>query len=186
MMVFNTCISDNLVNGAFGTIVDIITSEKTGEIDFIIIDFDNPVTGIQQRIEFKSIAEKYVEQNGCPIFKATTEYYIGCKSRTGRSLGKTHGAKVELTQFPVRLAWATTGHKVQGITKKGTDVMIHGHKRMPYFRMYMVLSRAEAKENVFLENFDPNVIIYAIQNDIIIQYLRKIRVKVVNPLKKVN
>ena len=64
MMVFNTCISDNLVNGAFGTIVDIITSEKTGEIDFIIIDFDNPVTGIQQRIEFKSIAEKYVEQNG--------------------------------------------------------------------------------------------------------------------------
>ena len=36
--------------------------------------------------------------------------------------------------------------------------MIHGHKRMPFQLMYMMLSRAESKENVFLEDFDPKQI----------------------------
>ena len=64
-----------------------------------------------------------------------------------------------MTQFPLRLAWATTGHKVQGVTiKKGTNVVLHGHKRMPYSLMYVMLSRAEKQENVFLEKFDPSQI----------------------------
>ena len=45
---------------------------------------------------------------------------------------------------------------MQGVSiKEGTDVVVHGHKKMPYALMYMMLSRAEKKENVFLENFDP-------------------------------
>ena len=39
--------------------------------------------------------------------------------------------------------------------KEGTDVVVHGHKYMPYALMYMMLSRAEKKENVFLEDFEP-------------------------------
>ena len=42
--------------------------------------------------------------------------------------------------------------------KEGTNVVVHGHKRMPYALMYMMLSRAEKKENVFLEDFVPEQI----------------------------
>ena len=71
-------------------------------------------------------------------------------------MGKVHGAKCKLTQFPIRLAWATTGHKVQGVTfKRGIDVVMHCHKKMPNSLLYVMLSRPESVENVFMKGFDP-------------------------------
>ena len=155
MLIYNVCIPDNLVNGRFGTLID-ITVTKTGEPEALIISFDNPETGVEQRQEFKLIAEKYKDQNGCPIFKEPTEYNIDCKSKKARKEGKVHGAKCKLTQFPIRLAWATTGHKVQGVTfKRGIDVVMHCHKKMPNSLLYVMLSRPESMENVFLKDFDP-------------------------------
>ena len=158
MLVYNLCIPDDLVNGTFGTIIDILFN-KDNEVESIIIAFDNPETGLQQRKVFQVLADNYSDQNGCPIYKESTEYGIGYKSRKGKNQGKTHGVKWKLTQYPLRLAWGSTGHKVQGVSiKEGTDVVVHGHKKMPYALMYMMLSRAEKKENVFLENFDPEQI----------------------------
>ena len=57
LVIFNINISDNLVNGAFGTVIDILFTNK-GEVESIIVSFDSPETGIEQRKEFKSIAEK--------------------------------------------------------------------------------------------------------------------------------
>ena len=158
LVVFNINILDNLVNGAFGTVINILFN-RIGEADSIIVSFDNPETGLEQRREFKNISEQYDEQRGVPIYKSSTEYYINFKGRKVKSEGRIHGANCKVTQFPLRLAWATTGHRVQGVSiKKGTNVVIHGHKRMPYQLMYMMLSRAESKDNVFLENFDPKQI----------------------------
>ena len=56
MLIYNVCIPDNLVNGRFGTLID-ITVTKTGEPEALIISFDNPETGVEQRQEFKLIAE---------------------------------------------------------------------------------------------------------------------------------
>ena len=158
MLVYNVCIPDDLVNGTFGTIIDILFN-KDDEVESIIIAFDNPETGLKQRKAFQVLADNYSDQNGCPIYKESAEYGIAYKSKKGKDQGKTHGAKWKLTQYPLRLAWGSTGHKVQGVSiKEGTDVVVHGHKKMPYALMYMMLSRAEKKENVFLENFDPEQI----------------------------
>ena len=58
----------------------------------------------------------------------------------------------QVKQFPLKLAWGSTGHKVQGITiKKGTNVVIHGHERIPNGMYYLMLSRAEEMEQVYIE-----------------------------------
>ena len=153
MMIYNVCISDKLVNGQFGTVLDII-ADKEGEPEAIIVSFDDPEAGIEQQRQFKSISDRYSDQRGCPIYKESPEFSIGLK---GKNQGKTHGAKYKLTQFPLRLAFAATGHKVQGVDiKRGTDVVVHGYERIPNNLMYVMLSRAQALENVFLEDFDPN------------------------------
>ena len=65
---------------------------------------------------------------------------------------KTHGTKCQIKQFPLKLAWGSTGHKVQGITiKKGTNVVIHGHSRIPNGMYYLMLSRAEEMQQVYME-----------------------------------
>ena len=45
--------------GAFGKIIDILPS-STGNIESIIVAFDNPKAGLDQREEFQSIADRYL------------------------------------------------------------------------------------------------------------------------------
>lgn len=74
-----------------------------------------------------------------------------------KNRNKDHGATVKVHQFPLRLAWASTGHKLQGATiKKGSNIVAHGHRNMPDGLYYVMLSRTQAMENLFLENFLPN------------------------------
>ena len=151
MLVFNINIPDLLVNGALGTVVG-IELDKKGEIECIVISFDIPDTGISQIHEFKQVAEKHADQNGCPIYIHTIEEFI-TTSRGKRS----HGSTYQITQFPMRLAWASTAHKVQGVTiKKGSDVVTHGDQKMPDGMYYVMLSRAQDMENVYNENFLPS------------------------------
>ena len=48
MLVYNINIPDLLVNGALGTVVG-FEFDKRGEVECIIVSFDNPETGIDQR-----------------------------------------------------------------------------------------------------------------------------------------
>ena len=67
---------------------------------------------------------------------------------------KTHGKTSLVSQFPLKLAWASTGHKMQGLTvKRGTNLVVHGHKKIPDGMYYLMLSRAQEMEQVFMENF---------------------------------
>ena len=70
---------------------------------------------------------------------------------------RIHGATCKVMQFPSKLAWVVTGHKVQGLTiKRGSNIICHGYKKMPNALYYAMLSIAQSKENVFLENFLPD------------------------------
>ena len=112
--------------------------------------FDNPEAGVEQRRLCKNYSEKY--NNGCPIFKETTEYGLPF-----RKSSKTHGAKCTVTQFPLRLAWGLTGHKMQGLTlKAGSDLVCHGYEKRTIPSLYYVmLSRCEDINNVYIsENFE--------------------------------
>ena len=92
--------------------------------------------------------QKFEKQRGVPLFRSNITYNVPHRN----NLDKTHGYKVQVKQFPLKLAWASTAHKVQGITiKKGTNVVIHGHSNIPNGMYYIMLSRAEELEQVYIK-----------------------------------
>ena len=109
MIIKNIDLIDDLFNGAGGTIVGVEFNENK-KVHCIIIQFDLETCGQNQRAKYPRFAEKYKEFNGTPIFKDDHEFQL----RTRRG-GFAHGTKGKLSQFPLRLYYASTAHKIQVI-----------------------------------------------------------------------
>ena len=156
MIIANVDIKDSIVNGSLGTVIDFVktvTKDENGkeieQVRSIIVVFDDPETGLEQmaKHQYDEEIRKHKEERGVPIFRSNLSYQVPFKKNY-----KTHGCRCEVKQFPIKLAWASTAHKVQGITiKKGTNVVIHGHERIPDGMYYLMLSRAEEMEQVYIE-----------------------------------
>ena len=101
MLTVNVDVSDGLVNGARGTIEDII---KTGsEVTLVLVKFDHSRVGVTA-IAQSQYRSQYPE--AVPISRHEAVFFIG----------KNKAAEASRRQFPLVLAWATTIHKVQGLT----------------------------------------------------------------------
>ena len=148
MVTFNINISDSLVNGSTGTVVDIVKSN--GTIQSILIVFDDEDAGLVQRSANKNfLIDNY--PNATPIFKTSLEYFP-----TSKRSGTAHGCKVKVTQFALRLSWASTCHRVQGVTvPKGQNLVANGHDQIPPAMQYVMMSRVSNIENLFIsKNFN--------------------------------
>ena len=106
MVVLNVNTTDSLVNGSLGVIEDIIT-DSNGNVTCVIIRFDTEKAGEEQRRQYPHIAVKYQDENGTPLFKEKIKYHLGASG------GKVHAAAATVLQFPIKLAFAITGHKIQ-------------------------------------------------------------------------
>ena len=108
-LVKNIDLIDDMFNGASGTIVGVEFNEKE-EVICIIVQFDNELWGRNQRLKYPGYAAKYKSMNGTPIFRVEAEYFL--------SRGKwATAAQAKLLQFPLRLNYAQTCHKMQVIYK---------------------------------------------------------------------
>ena len=128
VLIQNLNTADGLVNGAMGKVVGI--EMKDSKVDCIVVAFDDDVTGIRQRQKYPGTSAKYASQNGTPIFKQLHEYLVRSKST---------GSKAKILQFPIRLAFALTCHKMQGATiKKGCKTIVHWHNNLPKAMAYVM------------------------------------------------
>lgn len=121
--------------------------EEPENIKAIIVKFKNKDIGKLQREKFHYLSPKISEENGVPLFKASLEYQVPYKNSTNK-----HGIRAKVTQFPIRLAWASTAHKLQGITLH-EDLLCHGKSMTNTIcdgMAYVMLSRCSNLENVFL------------------------------------
>ena len=105
MLVFNIDLMDGLFNGANGIIVAI--EHKKGRVDSIIVKFDDDICGIDQRLRYPMLTEKYKNQNGTNIKRYSLEHQMT------KTSGWRSAAKAKLVQFPLRINYAQTSHKMQ-------------------------------------------------------------------------
>ena len=152
-MTFNVNTTDDLVNGALGKVIGFEANEKQ-IIEAVIIKFDSEAAGREQRQKYSQYASKYANENGTPILRYDLEYQADSKS------GKSFAFKPKVLQFPLRLAWANTAHKMQGQTiTAGSKLIVHWRSSFRDGMAYVMLGRCERLEDVYIVgSFNPKYI----------------------------
>ncbi|XP_065109326.2 uncharacterized protein [Paramisgurnus dabryanus] len=142
MLKKNIDVADGLVNGAFGTVVHISESQKKGEDNedlpsAIHVEFDNPIVG---KIQRHRTSQRFC-QNSTVINVQEDQV--------------TNDGGIR-RQFPLRLAWACTVHKVQGLTVDKAVVSLN--KIFTAGQAYVALSRVRSLDGLIIEDFKDSVI----------------------------
>ena len=72
MLVWNVNTPDGLVNGAMGTVIDIVKNPK-GQVNCIIVSFDSESAGEMVHEKYPNIKSRYRARNGTPMFRVETD-----------------------------------------------------------------------------------------------------------------
>ena len=127
--------SDGIVNGSFAKITKMISKtdkNNKSRVELIGLEFDNPTAGTKRRALTSDKSDN-------------TVYIDRIEERCKRKGRVRH-------QFPIRLAYSCTAHKVQGMTSSKAVVSL---KRVFEAGMaYVALSRTTSLEGLHIIDFD--------------------------------
>ena len=138
MLTYNLDVTDGLSNGATGTVSHIVII--AGTVVNILVEFNDPKIGVKAK-RLSQYRQNY--PNSVPISRQEASFNIGvrkCINAIRR-------------QFPLWLSWASTIHKVQGLTTDSRVVSFEG-KIFPG-QAYVALSRVTSLNGLNILKFDP-------------------------------
>ena len=126
MLTANVDVSDGLVNGARGEVVHVVLNNH--EVTSVLVKCDNNRVGksiqtSQYRVRFPLAV---------PLTKNEVVFFAKGK----------RGSEIKRFQFPLTLAWATTIHKVHGLTLDEIVVDMKGGRFSPG-QAYVAFSRVK-------------------------------------------
>ena len=154
MLTYNIDTCDSLTNGTFGTVVGFQFNEHN-EMTTILVQFDNESCGKQRRKNYTNIQRQYFPLKVTPIEKIEFQYSLSKKPTTATT-------NVSAIQFPLKLAFAATSHKIQGSTiKKPNMLIIDLRTVMESAQAYVMLSRVQALSQLIILESVPSHKIYA-------------------------
>ena len=144
MLTTNVDVSDGLANGARGEVVHVATTNEGNKVTHILVQLDNPEVGnrANQSSPFRNQFPRAV-----PLLRHESIFLAKQK----------RGSEVTRLQLPLTLAWATTIHKVQGLTLDEIVVDMKGG-RFSHGQAYVAFSRVKKLEGLHILNFNPNAI----------------------------
>ena len=151
MLTYNVDTADCLTNGAFGEIVGFEFGANES-IRLIYVHFHNNEVGKERRRNNIEIQKKFPDKNVVGIERLEFSYSLSKKANGSSS--------AVAFQFPLRLAFASTAHKVQGLTvKKPTPLIVDLRSVRESAQAYVILSRVQSKEQLYiLESLCPEKI----------------------------
>ena len=146
MLTYNVNTADGLTNGSRGELIGVL-KDKEDEVIKLIVKLENPSHGQSNRELNPEITKRY--PGGTMIEKVNFGFTLS-KSK------KANIASAKVIQFPLKLAFAVTAHKIQGQTvKKPRKVVVDLRSVFQPAMAYVMLSRVESIEQLFiLEEFN--------------------------------
>ncbi|XP_066283397.1 uncharacterized protein [Branchiostoma lanceolatum] len=136
MLCRNVNVEDGLVNGAFGTVTGVIGGQNAaGDVATVFVQFDNSKAGALERQ--RSAVPSNLPDNSVPIRQIEDNL-------NNRSKAKRY-------QIPLKLAWACTVHKVQGMTVP--EVVVSMKKMFASGMSYVALSRVCSIGGLFITDY---------------------------------
>lgn len=142
MVTTNIDIEDRLINGQLGTVKQIRFIENATNPAKIYVKFDDPQAGL---IALHKSGDQFAKDNGVvPIERVLTRIKISERSCTS--------PVIERNQFPLTLSWASTIHKVQGLTveKLVVSFQLNKQKSFGYGQIYVALSRVTSLSSLYI------------------------------------
>ena len=153
IMTANVDTKDSLTNGTFGEIID-FEKQDNRKISAILVEFKQEKNGRELRKRKPDLQKKYPGRNITAIKKYEQEYTLTGKAKSGTI--------ARAIQFPVRLSFAATTHKVQGMTiKKPHCQVIDLRARLQANQAYIMLNRVQELNHLFILGYLPKEKIFA-------------------------
>lgn len=139
MLIKNIDVVDGLVNGISGTVTDIVYQNDSKFPHVVFVKFDDDKVGAQRR---KNSAHPPPLVLGSTVIEPEEE----------RATGKGGMRR----QFPLKLAWACTVHKTQGITVDEAVVCLESI--FAPGQAYVAMSRARTLTGLIIKDFEDKAI----------------------------
>nr|XP_034309066.1 uncharacterized protein LOC117683597 [Crassostrea gigas]XP_034309067.1 uncharacterized protein LOC117683597 [Crassostrea gigas]XP_034309068.1 uncharacterized protein LOC117683597 [Crassostrea gigas]XP_034309069.1 uncharacterized protein LOC117683597 [Crassostrea gigas] len=139
MLTRNVSVEDGLVNGAMGYISNFVFKSKqpVNAVEVVEVIFDSSSIGKVQ-------GKRTPKGNIVPI------------KRVEEEINDKNVKSVVRHQFPLKLSWACTAHKVQGMTT--SSVVVNLDRTFSPGQAYVAISRVTSKEGLFIETNNENVV----------------------------
>ena len=148
MLTFNIDTCDSLTNGSFGEVVG-FRPHNTQDVRLlkeIIVHFYNEDCGKESRKNHVRLQTEYPGKNVLPITPMEFPYSLSKKISSGQS-----NCNATAFQFPLRLAFSSTAHKVQGLTVKKPNKLVADLRKIKEpAQAYVMLSRVQAIDQLYI------------------------------------
>ena len=143
MLTYNINTFDCLTNGALAEVLG-FKYNKDGSVKEVYVHFQDEDCGKETRKNLVSLQTKFPGKNVTPIEVMEFQFSISKKDKSGNKTASC-------IQFPLKLAFAATAHKVQGQTvKKPNSLVIDLRTVREAAQAYVILSRVQALSQLFI------------------------------------